>query len=255
MADEEDIARAQRELEQRRADLAAKEAEKARKRPPASTVGDALAGAAKPTKGEIRGYAALIAALTSRDPAVKRRARFAIAEDVRRNLHRHKRRDLPSMPVRLPPESVLLQILKKRGKARGAGDRGTVMLFVRWRDAVYKAEHANESTLRALFDAVTTFRDFELPDFAAEVLAHLEHEFDVLEVPGDPREWQLDGLTRDHRLLTPALRRGERSRRRRPVEHPEDDDSALRGDIRIPEPGTKPDDFDPDDDFDLPDFP
>ncbi|HHH29082.1 MAG TPA: hypothetical protein ENK57_12165 [Polyangiaceae bacterium] len=238
------IAERQAQLERRRAELAE---QRAKKPPGAATMGDAIAGAVgrKPS-----GFARLLTDLQSGDPETVRRARFALADDTRRNLHRFKRRSAPSYPVRLPPESVLMQILQKRGKQRSATDKATVLVFVKWRDAVYRCEHANESTLRALFEAVRTFRALELPAFTVEILEHLELEFEVEGVPTDSRDWHLDRRTRDFSALTSNLRRGSYERRPPKRKHPEDDDTALRGDIEIPAPGS-----DPDDAYDVPDFP
>lgn len=251
MASGDEIERAQAQLEQRRREQAERAARKVGGTVP---VGDALAGAVERERAP-SGYAAILRALSSNDPEERQRARFAVAEDTRRNLHRFKRRAIPTCPVRLPSESVLLAILRKRGKKRAASDRGTVQLFVRWRDAVMRAEHTNEATLRALFEAVTTFRALELPDFTTQILEHLEVEFEIHDVPAERGAWDLAARTKDFDTLSIALRRGERSRTKKPEAHPEDDDTALRGGVEIPPPGSKPDDFDPDDDFDVPDFP
>lgn len=232
-----DIAKAQRALEKNRATRAAAVA---RRPSPASPVGDALAGAV-PDARETRSFAAVLAQLSSPDPEQRKRARFAVADDTRRNLHRFKRKTVPSFPVRLPPESVLMDILKKRGKTRSQSDRATVWLFVKWREAVYRAEHANEGTLRALFEAVLTFREFELPDYTVEILEHLEVEFEVEDVPPERLAWRLERLTRDHSTLSVNLRRGSYEKKPKAVEHAEDDDTALRAGS-IPAPGSKPGD-------------
>lgn len=239
------IARAQAELEQRRQNAAAKRARK----PP----GPAKAADVLPDVGELRGYSGLLRALTSNDAEARKRARFALADDTRRNLHRFKRTAIPSYPVRLPPESVLMGIFKVAGKKRSHTDRATIKLFVGWRRAVERAEHANAGTLRALFEAVETFRELELPDFTVQILEHLELEYEVEEVP--PREhWNLERRTRDYETLSANLRRGSYERRKPKAPHPEDDDSALRGDIEIPPPGSKPE-LDPDDAFEVGEFP
>ncbi len=238
MADSEDpIAAGQAQLEAHREKLAA---ERSKKPPPAAPVGEALAGAV-PDEGELRGYARILTQLSSADPEQRRRARFAIADDTRRNLHRFKRKPIPSFPVRLPPESVLMQILKKRGKLRGTVDRKTVFLFVKWRDAVFRDEHSNEATLRALFEAVATFREFKLPDYTIEILEHLAIEFEVERVPGERLAWELERLTRDYETLSANLRRGSYAKKTPKIEHPEDDDTALLG-RTIPAPGSKPGD-------------
>jgi hypothetical protein len=246
------IAKAQAELERNRAKAVAAAREKGLGAPP--MVGAAVSGAlaALPDHAEIAGYGRLLQQLTSKDPEARRRARFAVADDVRRNLHRFKKRPIPSFPVRLPPESVLMGILAKRGKQRGPSDKATVWLFVKWREAVYRAEHANEGTLRALFEAVATLREFELPDYTIEILEHLEVEFEVEDVPAERMAWPIELITRDYSILSRDLRSGERTKKRKAVTHPEDDDTALRRDAVIPLPGSSPD---PDDGFDVPDFP
>lgn len=248
MTDEDTLAAAQAELEANRGKLAA---ERAKKPPPATSVAGELAGAV-PDAGELRGYAKILAQITSADPEERRRGRFAAADDTRRNLHRFKKKPIPSFPVRLPPESVLMQIMKKRGKTRGSGDRKTVFVFVKWREAVMRAEHTNEATLRALFEAVVTFRELELPAYAIEILEHLALEFEVEQVPDERLAWNLERLTRDVATLSVNLRRGSYAKKEPKIEHPEDDDTALRGGS-IPAPGSAP--SDPDDEFDLPDFP
>ncbi len=232
------IAAAQAALERDRVKYAA---EKAKRPPPAKGVAEVLAGGAVPGQGELAGYARLLAQLSSGDPEQRRRARFAVAEDTRRNLHRFKRKGIPTFPVRLPPESVLMAILKKRGKTRSASDRSIVFLFVKWRDAVFRAEHSNEGTLRALFEAVMAFREFELPDYTTEILEHLEVEFEVEAVPVERMAWGLERLTRDYGTLSANLRRGAYEKKPKSVEHAEDDDTALRGGS-IPAPGSKPGD-------------
>jgi len=220
--------------------------------PPATHVADAISRAGVPAKGELRGYAKLLAQLSSGDAEERKRARFALADDCRRNLHRHKRKPIPRAPVRLPPESVVLAILKKPQKSRGVTDRTSVRLLVGWRDAVYRAEHANEATLRALFEAITTFRDLELPGYSVEILDHLEVEFEIENVPARRTEWELERLCRDYRTLSSNLRRGAYERTHRRKKHPEDDDTAIQGEVRIPAPGSMPD---PDDDVGDLEFP
>lgn len=246
MTDSDRIARAQAELEERRQQLPPK--------PVAPKVGETLAGGAVPQTGEFRGYAQILKQLSSKDPKVRQRARFAVSDDARRNLHRFKQRTLPSFPRRLPPESVLMGILKKRGKQRSATDKASVRLFVGWRTAVIRAEHSNEATLRALFQAVATFRELELPDYTVQILEHLEIEFEIEFVP-EPRFWQLERLTRDFKTLSVNLRRGEYVKKPKKTTHPEDDDTALQGDLTIPAPGSKPSDGDPDDAYDALEFP
>lgn len=237
MTDGETLAAAQSQLEAQREKLAA---ERAKKPPPATSIGSELAGAV-PDAGELRGYAKILAQITSSDPEERRRGRFAAADDTRRNLHRFKKKAIPSFPVRLPPESVLMQILKKRGKARASGDRKTIFTFVKWREAVMRAEHSNEATLRALFEAVVTFREFELPAYAVEILEHLALEFEVEQVPDERLAWNLERMTRDTATLSVNLRRGSYEKRPPKVEHSEDDDTALRGGS-IPTPGSAPGD-------------
>lgn len=243
MMSDDRIAEAQALLEQRRENAATKRAQ----RPPEpGTLGDAL-----PDVKELRGYSGLLRALTSDDPDARRRARFALADDTRRNLHRLKRTAIPSYPHRLPPESVLMAILQKRGKKRSATDRPSVLLFVKWRAAVERAEHANAGMLRGLFEAVEMFRALELPAYAVEILEHLELEYEVEAVPARD-EWNFERITRDYETLSLNLRRGSYEKRRSKPKHPEDDDSALRGDVEIPAPGSSPD---PDDAFEVGDFP
>lgn len=234
------IARAQAELEQRRRNVAAA---RARRPPEPAKASDVL-----PDVKELRGYNGLLRALTSKDGETRKRARFALADDTRRNLHRSKRTAIPSYPHRLPPESVLMALLKKK---RVAGDRPTMRLFARWREAVERAEHVNAGTLRALFEAVETFRELDLPDFTVEILEHLELEYEVESVPARA-DWNFERLSRDYATLSSNLRRGSYEKKRAPRPHPEDDDSALRGDVEIPAPGSSPD---PDDAFDVGSFP
>jgi hypothetical protein len=234
------IAVAQAQLEQRRRNVAA---ERARRPPEPAKAADVL-----PDVKELKGYSGIVRALSSKDGKTRKRARFALADDTRRNLHRYKRTAIPSYPHRLPPESVLMTILKKK---RIAADRPTVLLFVKWRVAVERAEHVNAGTLRALFEAVESLRALDLPDYAAEILEHLELEYEVEAVPARD-DWDFERLSRDYATLSTNLRRGSYEKRRVPQSHPEDDDSALRGDVEIPAPGSSPD---PDDAFEVPEFP
>lgn len=245
MPGDDEIKRAQAQLEAARQAHASKPTRIGSGAP----VDDALAGALAETPG---GFGAILRDLASSDPDVRLSARFAVADDVRRNLHRHKRKSAPTCPVRLPAEGDLLAILAKRHRFRSAEDRGVVKLFVLWRDSVYRVEHTNEATLRALFEAVITFRELKLPDFAAEVLEHLEVEFEVEYVAPDRRAWNLERRAREYETLSPALRTGEKPERIPSTAHPEDDDTALRRRRPVPPPGSKPDDFADDGDTDFP---
>lgn len=205
---------------------------------------DALAGFAP------RLFSKLIRDMGSKSSDVVLGARFAIAEHVRRNLHRHKKYSIPSTPVTMPDEDELLGLLAK--KRRTKEERATISLFAVWRHAAEVNEQKNLANLRTLFETVATFRELDLPEYAGEVLAHLEHQFDVEAVPDDRCAWVM--VTRkyafDFEKLTSALRANEHEEPFYEVVHPEDDDFALRADVEIPAPGSCPDDQ-----FDLPDFP
>jgi hypothetical protein len=152
----------------------------------------------------------------------------------------------------MPGEGEMLDILAKAKRKRTKEEKSTVSLFAIWRHAAEVNEQKNSANIRALFETVATFRELQLPDYVTEVFAHLEHQFDVEEVPDDRRQWvdMARVLAFDFEKLTPALRANEREEPFYEPVHPEDDDTALCIEVDIPAPGSCPDDQ-----FELPSFP
>lgn len=184
---------------------------------------------------------AITLAVYSKDPIEVARALFAAAELERRNLHRSKRRAPPSRPLMLPDDDEeLLDLLAKPRTTKD--DRKVLNLFAAWRGAVLKAEATNTARVLSLLRAVRTYVRFELAEPLAELVRHLEDEFDVVLQGPIRSDLHAQHLARvacmDMTLLPLPLRAGERIKEDEEVDtHREDDDDFIErglGAISLP---------------------
>lgn len=147
-----------------------------------------------------------------------------LAEYVRKNPHRHKRRPLPRRPSSLDNDDVILDQLEK-AKRSDASKRGLRMFFA-WRAAVQKLEGENAATLAMLLSSVRTFDRLGIEEAAVEVETYLRDEFGwngerpktIEDVRGQSSVWSMD-----LEVLSSDLRYGERQSAAEDEEDPEDD--------------------------------
>lgn len=201
-----------------------------RDREPA-TVGEALdvEGADPVARWHVR----VLAGFYSADPMEKDRAEYALAENVRRNLHRFTRVRPPSRPSFVPDDDEILDLAEAR-TLRAVEKRRRAAFFVTWRDAVWAAESENAGRMAVVLDAGRAFARIGLDDEAREVATFLADEYgfhDPLPTTrGESRRFAAR-RTMDLDLLPDALR--SLSRPEEPVDEadPEDDDSLLDDDL------------------------